>query len=58
MLGAEALLADPLPLPEGLGAMAGGCTTMLGTPNRYTRDLDPAVTVLAASLVNCHAAII
>jgi hypothetical protein len=25
MLGAEALLADPLPLPEGLGAMARAC---------------------------------
>jgi hypothetical protein len=59
---AEALLAAPLPLSKGLGAMAGlalgSHTDGLGTPSQCTRDPDPAEGVLAADLANRHAAVI
>jgi hypothetical protein len=59
--GAEALLATPLPLSKGLGAMAGlagSHTDGLGTPSWYIRDLDPAEGVTAAGLANRHAAVV
>jgi hypothetical protein len=52
---------SPFTLVQGVGGRgggAGGHTSELGTPTRYTRDLDLAEGVPTASLANCHAALV
>jgi hypothetical protein len=59
---AEALLAAPFALVQGARdrgrTNTRGHTGGLGTPSRYTRDLDPAEGVLTVGLTNRHAAVV
>jgi hypothetical protein len=52
---------SPFALVQGAGGRGGNSGTRtdgLGTPDRYTRDMDPAVGVSTAGLANHHAALV